>query len=89
LLNPGMNLCVAATPPRTNSSRQSATPDSEQSVWVEIPLNRAIADAMSRVERTQVPELADRIIAATALHLNVPVITRDRKIQASNLQTIW
>jgi predicted nucleic acid-binding protein len=84
-----MNLCVAATPPRTNSSRQSATPDSEQSVWVEIPLNRAIADAMSRVERTQVPELADRIIAATALHLNVPVITRDRKIQASNLQTIW
>jgi PIN domain nuclease of toxin-antitoxin system len=63
--------------------------DSEQSVWVEIPLNRAIADAMSRVERTQVPELADRIIAATALHLNVPVITRDRKIQASNLQTIW
>jgi hypothetical protein len=26
LLNPRMNLCVAATPPRTNSSRQSATP---------------------------------------------------------------
>jgi hypothetical protein len=26
LLNPGMNLCVAAPPPRTNSYRQSATP---------------------------------------------------------------
>jgi CHASE2 domain-containing sensor protein len=26
LLNPGMNLCVAAKPPRTNSYRQSATP---------------------------------------------------------------
>jgi nucleotide-binding universal stress UspA family protein len=26
LLNPGMNLCVAAEPPRTNSYRQSATP---------------------------------------------------------------
>jgi hypothetical protein len=27
LLNPGMNLCVAAPPPRTNSYRQSATPE--------------------------------------------------------------
>jgi hypothetical protein len=26
LLSPGMNLCVAAEPPRTNSYRQSATP---------------------------------------------------------------
>jgi hypothetical protein len=26
LLNPGMNLCVAAPPPHTNSYRQSATP---------------------------------------------------------------
>jgi len=36
-----------------------------------------------------VPDLPDRIIAATALHLNVPVISRDSKIQAANLQTVW
>jgi predicted nucleic acid-binding protein len=33
--------------------------------------------------------MPDRIIAATALHLGVPVITRDRKIRASNLKSIW
>jgi predicted nucleic acid-binding protein len=63
--------------------------DSGTSVWVEVPFSRAIAHAMQRVERSQVPELADRIIAATAVHLDIPVITRDHKIQASNLRTIW
>jgi predicted nucleic acid-binding protein len=63
--------------------------DSGASVWVEVPFSRAIANAMQRVVRSQVPELADRMIAATALYLNVPVVTRDHKIQASNLSTIW
>jgi predicted nucleic acid-binding protein len=63
--------------------------DSGDSVWIEMPFDRAIAVAMGQVVRTQVPELADRMIAATALHLDIPVITRDHKIQASNLRTIW
>jgi predicted nucleic acid-binding protein len=63
--------------------------DSGASVWVEVPFSRAIASAMQRVVRSQVPELANRMIAATALYLNIPVITRDHKIQASNLNTIW
>jgi predicted nucleic acid-binding protein len=63
--------------------------DSGESVWIEVPFNRAIAVAMGQVVRSQVPELADRMIAATALHLDIPVITRDHKIQASNLSTIW
>jgi len=62
--------------------------DSERSVWIEVAFNSAIATAMQQVDRAQVPELADRMIAATALFLKVPTITRDRKIQASNLQTI-
>jgi PIN domain nuclease of toxin-antitoxin system len=33
--------------------------------------------------------MPDRIIAATALHLSVPLITRDRKIHASSIETIW
>ncbi len=44
---------------------------------------------MTRVMRAEVPDLPDRIIAATALHLEVPVISRDRKIQASSLETVW
>jgi predicted nucleic acid-binding protein len=32
--------------------------------------------------------MPDRIIAATALHLGLPLISRDRKIQLSGVNTI-
>ena len=48
-----------------------------------------IAEAMQRVTREEIPEFADRMILATALQLGVPVITRDRKIEASTIVTIW
>jgi len=38
---------------------------------------------------TQIPDMPDRIIAATAVHLNVPIISRDGKIKLSDLDTIW
>jgi PIN domain nuclease of toxin-antitoxin system len=47
-----------------------------------------IVDTMSRLPRTDVPDMPDRIIAATALHLGLPLISRDRKIQVSTVQTI-
>jgi PIN domain nuclease of toxin-antitoxin system len=56
---------------------------------IEIPFDRTIAMVMRRVNRTQVPDLPDRIVAATALHLRVPVISRDRKIRSSIVTTIW
>ena len=34
-------------------------------------------------------DMPDRIIAATALTLGVPVISRDSKIQLSSVSTIW
>ncbi len=55
----------------------------------EIPVNAVIAKAMARISRSSVPDLPDRIIAATALHLGVPLITRDRKIQASGIDSVW
>ena len=58
-------------------------------VLTEVPFDREVAFAMQQVDRAQVPELPDRIVAATAFHLKVPVITRDHKIQASNISTIW
>lgn len=44
---------------------------------------------MRSVDRRQVPDLPDRVIAATALHLSVPLISRDGKIRASGVATIW
>lgn len=62
---------------------------SGQSGFVEVPLDRVVAIAMHQVARTAVPDMPDRIIAATALSLNVPLISRDAKIQVSGIQTIW
>jgi PIN domain nuclease of toxin-antitoxin system len=56
---------------------------------LEIPVDRTIVAALRRVDRVQVPELADRVIAATAHHFDLPVISRDRKITASGIPTIW
>lgn len=55
----------------------------------EINLNQHVADSLRQVVRSQVPEMADRVIAATALMLGVPVISRDSKITASSIATIW
>ncbi|MBC8170157.1 MAG: type II toxin-antitoxin system VapC family toxin [Anaerolineae bacterium] len=57
--------------------------------FIEIPLNLSIARTLSQVSSSQVPDMPDRIIAATALHYHVPLISRDAKIQASSVQTIW
>ncbi|MFN2221672.1 MAG: type II toxin-antitoxin system VapC family toxin [Candidatus Promineifilaceae bacterium] len=56
---------------------------------VEIPFDRTTARAMRQIDRNQVPDLPDRIVAATALHLGVPVVSRDRKIRSSIVTTIW
>ncbi|OCY13130.1 MAG: PIN domain protein [Microcystis aeruginosa CACIAM 03] len=46
--------------------------DRENSILIEIPLARNIVVTMGGIERSDVPDLPDRIIAATALYLNVP-----------------
>jgi PIN domain nuclease of toxin-antitoxin system len=53
------------------------------------PLDRMVADALEFVDRNEIPDLPDRIVAATALALQVPLISRDGKIRASKVQTIW
>lgn len=63
--------------------------DQPNAFLVEIPVDRSILEMMRQVERVQVPELPDRIIVATALSLNVPVISHDHKIQSSNVSTVW
>ena len=53
------------------------------------PLDRGVADALENVSRSEVPDLPDRIVSATAASLGVPLVSRDAKIRASKIQTIW
>jgi PIN domain nuclease of toxin-antitoxin system len=54
------------------------------------PLDRNISATIQQIDRATVPDMPDRIIAATALSLNLPLVTRDGKIQAlTTIQTIW
>ena len=55
----------------------------------EIAITVEVVAAMRRVPRESVPDMPDRIVAATALFLNVPLVTRDGRIRASNVQTVW
>ena len=63
--------------------------EDQQNVFSEIPVDLRIARALARIDVGQVPDMPDRIIAATALSLAVPLISRDRKIQLSSINTIW
>jgi PIN domain nuclease of toxin-antitoxin system len=58
-------------------------------VFKEAPFTKDVVNAMSQVSREEVPDMPDRIVAATALYLGVPVISKDRRIKASSVQSIW
>jgi PIN domain nuclease of toxin-antitoxin system len=63
--------------------------DDPDHVFKEAPFTVEIVDAMSQVPRADVPDMPDRIVAATAVYFRVPVISRDGKIRASNVQAVW
>jgi len=48
-----------------------------------------IAQELRQVPRDIVPDMPDRIIAATAAHLGMPLVTRDRRIQRAGVRTVW
>lgn len=48
-----------------------------------------VVDALGRIPRLEVPDMPDRITAATALHLGLPPVSKDSRIQASSVNTIW
>jgi PIN domain nuclease of toxin-antitoxin system len=55
-----------------------------------IALTKEVSDEVENISRLIVPEMPDRIIAATALLLNLPLVTKDSKILAlQNIKTIW
>jgi len=54
----------------------------------ELAMNGDVIKSAAQI--TDIPELHDRIISASARHLNIELITNDSKIQSSNfVRTIW
>jgi PIN domain nuclease of toxin-antitoxin system len=58
-------------------------------VFGEAPCTVGIVEAMRQIPRDDVPDMPDRIVAATAVFLCVPLISRDGRIHASNVHTVW
>jgi PIN domain nuclease of toxin-antitoxin system len=52
-------------------------------------LTGEVVTALATIPRDSVPDMPDRIIAATAKHLGLPLISRDSKITASGINVIW
>lgn len=61
----------------------------EYPAFTVVPLDGKIAATLRSIPRSVVPDMPDRIIAATALHLNLPLVTRDRRLRSAGIQTIW
>ena len=55
----------------------------------EAPLTAGVVEALRQIPRADVPDMPDRIVAATAVYLRVPVISRDGHIRSSSIQTVW
>jgi PIN domain nuclease of toxin-antitoxin system len=53
------------------------------------PVDEAIAQSVQGISWSAAPDMPDRIIAATALHLDIPLITRDLRLQSAGIETIW
>lgn len=54
-----------------------------------VALTDDIVDALARIIRSSVPDMPDRIIAATALHLGLPLISRDTRMPLAGVEIIW
>src|ERR1700682_381904 len=61
-------------------SLESALGDPTGSMVI-APVDAAVAEAVQKISRITVPDMPDRIIAATAVHLNADLVTRDRRLQ--------
>ncbi len=75
--------------PKDMKDRFNARLRSGRTSLVVADLTAAVVDALDRVPRDEVPDLPDRVVVATALHLGVPVISKDRTIQLSSVPAIW
>jgi len=52
-------------------------------------LTLAVVNALALIKRDTLPDMPDRIIAATAMALGLPLISRDGKMPATGIPLIW
>ena len=78
----------ARIPANALKDLQNAIAD-PKAVLKHVPLDEDVAMKMTEVPRQDVPDLPDRVIAATALLRGVPVLSRDGRIRSSSVRTIW
>ncbi len=53
------------------------------------PLCLPIIKTTKKIPREKVPDPWDRLIAATSIHLNLPLITRDATLKEIGLDVVW
>jgi len=75
-------------PPTALTEVQAAVAD-PNAVLRYVPVDQDIATDMAAIPREEVPDLPDRIIAATAHLYGIPVLTRDGRIRSSSVRAIW
>ena len=64
--------------------------DADNGSYVVAALDVPVARALQQISRAAIPDMPDRIIAATARALDLPLITRDeRMIAASVVTSVW
>jgi PIN domain nuclease of toxin-antitoxin system len=52
-------------------------------------LTAGVVQALAAILRTNVPDMLDRIIAATAIALELPLLSRDHRMPLSGATIIW
>ena len=76
--------------PVTSLERLTSALRSPEAGFRVAPLDLAVAVELRQIPRSSVPDMPDRIIAATALAMGLPLVTRDGKIRSSDGNvTIW
>jgi len=53
------------------------------------PLCLPVIERAREISKGTVPDPWDRLIAATSLHLGLPLITRDRRLRKIGIEVIW
>jgi PIN domain nuclease of toxin-antitoxin system len=54
-----------------------------------VNLTTEIVEALTTIPRDTVPDMPDRIIAATAKQMGLPLISRNSRIVASGINIVW